>query len=279
MHLPAIDSRRLGIVSNCWQKQLAGGESLGSLASRALDEGFYHVELRQSCLGTCERGEPPIPDRQALAQLQRQSPRVAFGIAVAYGYLGPQASASDLLFTAGLEAALAVAGPSQPQLRLVDLVHALDPSDTDSLREAAERLARLVDETARRGGLLLIENARQSWRGLREVMKQTRALAGDALRLCYDPANLTMAPDRPALDQAVREISLGELGMVHFKQVHADRLLPALAPGDVDWRDQIAALSDLHFSGPALFEIPASDDIWRQLRHSRDYLSTLEPHG
>ena len=62
--------------------------------------------------------------------------------------------------------------------------------------------------------------------------------------------------------------------MVHFKQRLQGRFLDSVCDGDIDWSEQLGALAQIGFCGPALFEIESSSNVWQRLEASRRYLQT-----
>jgi sugar phosphate isomerase/epimerase len=266
--------RDLGLVSNCWRMQLEEGASLDTLLSEADARGFRHVELRQGCLGAYEsmRDEEAWPDGNRLRALPDRFPRLAFNVALALPYLGAGIRPDTPLFEAGLVAALAVAGAGVAHLRLVDAktpAEAVTPSREAAL---AAGLAALAMACADRGAILSVENARQPWEALRRILTRARGELGDragALGLCYDPCNLLSAADRPDPATETPRLSAAEIALFHLKQTRSGTPLPDLATGDIDWPRQLAALEQIGYTGPRLFEIPPGPEIWDALERSR----------
>jgi sugar phosphate isomerase/epimerase len=280
----------LGIVSNCWRVQLDEHESIDRLIAEALRRRYHSIELRQGCLGRYERGADRMPDADALAELPRRFPEATLNIAIAFPF-GSALTTHDeklfhRLFLTGVDAAVAVAGPGKAYLRLVDVTTTAEQAvpntalDTAALDTAANvtaaRLASLADSLVRRGGLLAIENARQPWQWTLDVLRGAKRKLGDdsrCLRLCYDPCNLLMAPDVTNCGDATRSLAADDLAAVHAKQQHAGRILPTVADGDVDWAEQVTALTTMDYQGPILFEVAPEKAIWENLEASRLYLA------
>lgn len=277
MRLLAIHSdMRIGIVSNCWQRQLAQGEALEALIEQAARLGYALVELRQTCLGRFETAAEHRPQAGALAELPQRFPEMEFNLALAFPFFHPSTSPDAPLFQAGIEAAEALAGKFTCHLRLVDLATAIEDPSPAMIEDSARNLVELARRLARRQGRLSLENARQPWSVSKAVFARARELLGtDAacLRLCYDAVNLLDAADRPDPAKAVRSLHAAEISMVHFKQRRNGAALPALGEGDIAWQDQLDALSNMEYQGPGLFELPPHDQFWDHLQQSREYLA------
>ena len=265
----------LGIVSNCWRTQLEAGVSLAELIAEAVRRGYRAVELRQTCLGDCETGDDHLPLAEALSELPDMYPGIRFNLAINVPCLQPGFSADDRVFTAGKWAAQAVAGDCPPHLRLVDLqttaaqLSAAGPVDTG---RAIAKLARVVVEL---DGVLSLEHARQPWHGFRAAFDAARddlARDADRLRLCYDPCNLLLGGDGVDPAGVTASLCADELSMVHGKQRRGDRGLAVVTDGDIDWAAQAAALTNIGYRGPILFEVEPHEDIWQNLDVSCRYL-------
>jgi sugar phosphate isomerase/epimerase len=267
----------LGIVSNCWRKQLEAGVDLAELVHAAWSTGYCFIELRQGCLGTYEQGPDRLPDAAGLAELSRRFPEVRFNLALAVPYFDRRTRPDDPLLLAGIAGARALAGDRRrPHLRLVDVATA--DAVIDEVEALGERWAALTRTVASIGGFLSLENGRQSWGMLFAAWKAARrnlGSAADGLRLCYDAVNLLSAADRPDPRQVVRSLTKGDLAMVHLKQAQRGRPMPAVCPGDIDWPDHLAALHEMGYRGPFLFEIPPDDQIDDRLAESREYVESL----
>ncbi|MEO2032873.1 MAG: sugar phosphate isomerase/epimerase [Planctomycetaceae bacterium] len=266
----------LGLVSNCWRQQLKSGTSLESLIDEAAQRGFGAIELRQACVGEFETGSDCIPDAEALPRLPARFGDMQFNVAMALPYLSPTTGPDSTMFQAGLRAAVAVSGQFTPQLRLVDLTTKIENVGPAEIDAAVTALASLVDSAADAGVLLSVENSIQPWSQFREILGRVSTERADehAIRLCYDAANLYLQADRVNPAEVTRSLRADDLSMVHFKQRAHGRFLDAVCDGDIHWRAQFDALAELGFSGPALFEIESSADIWQSIDHSRQYLET-----
>jgi len=74
--------------------------------------------------------------------------------------------------------------------------------------------------------------------------------------------------------KVTRTLRAADLSMVHFKQRASGKFLNSVCDGDIGWRAQLEALAEIGFSGPALFEIESTADIWHCLDTSRQYLES-----
>ncbi len=267
----------LGVVSNCWQCQLGEGIPLEKLVAKALERNFRAIELRQSYLGRFEDRRGHFPRVEALATLPLEFPEIRFNLALAFPFLNPkQHDPTDPLFVTGVEAAEALSGQFFPHLRLVDLA-----TTAEILRggkqEAVIKMANLARSLGRIHGVLSLENSRQPWNLFSVLVTQVRCLLWEEqeLGVCYDPANLLLAPDRPNPNQVVRNMEFDALAMVHIKQFRGAEFQVKMGPGEIDWQTQITVLKSANFEGPALFEIRPDQAIWEHLDQSRSYVERL----
>ena len=269
----------LGLVSNCWRQQLDECVSLEKLISRAAEGGYRAIELRQTCLGRFEDPQTFLPRSEALLHLPQAFPELHFDLALAFPFLDPvNEGALDPLFEAGVEAAEALSGCFHPHLRLVDLDTTDEQLAAVALPDLAAKLATLARILIQVGGLLSLEHARQPWELFQTLVLEARQLLGrDAtgLRICYDPANLLAASDKPEPTRVVQGLAPETLSMLHLKQFRGDEFQQQVGPGEIDWRSQISVLKSKGYSGPAMFEIDAHTQIWEHLDQSRTYLEGL----
>lgn len=266
----------LGLVSNCWQSQLGAGVDLIDCIADAHARGYRWIELRQTCLGRFEEGDPPRPDAGALAELPRQFPGTGFNIAIDVTFLQAGGLNDNAVIQAGTSAAQAAAGEHRPHLRLVDL--ATREPDRRQTEAIAHSLVMLAESMRERGGLLSVEQSIQSWGSFREVFDAARQRLGgngDCLRLCYDPVNLLNGDGAVDPVAVTRSLSAAEMSMVHIKQRRDGAILPCIADGDVDWRDLLSALKSLCYDGPFLYEVAPSPGIWEELEVSTARLNAL----
>ena len=266
---------QLGLVSNCFLRQLATGESLGDLIEKANEFGMRHFELRQTALGEYENDSLlPIPDR--LQDLANRNTSSSFNLAIAFPFWDVRRSAADPLFARAREAAQALS-PSQPHLRLVDLDSHFQTIDDLNVR--VEHVCSLAESMAAIGGFLSIENSPyQGWPTLLSLLQGCRQELGNhrqALRLCFDPCNLFPAEADLAND-AIRALAGSDMSMLHFKQRNGDSVDVTLCDGEVDWQDQLGGVAEIGYEGLGLFEITPSDDFWSNLKTSVEYLRQIQ---
>mgnify|MGYP002849894443 CR=1 FL=1 len=269
----------LGIVSNCFKCQLDEGESLAGLVMESTRRGYSVIELRQGCLGDGESPGTLVPRPDALANLTADCPGVTWDLALGYPCMDPKTDGADEIFAAGCESISRLAGEGMAHLRLVDLStdHAgVNPAD------AAASIGRLFRRVREVGGQLSIEHARESWAWFIEVFSRAHDDAGvdrDRLKICFDPCNLLVAPDRPDPAEVTAGLDPELVSMIHIKQRRDGQPWPAVAEGEVDWESVIPAINAMHagrgFDGPLLFEVAPSRDVWDFLSGSRVYLQRL----
>ena len=269
-----------GIVSNCWKTQLDAGLPLDDLLAEASRRGYRAVELRQTCLGEYETHGDHLPIAERLQNIPSRFPQIRFNVAIDVPFLTVPFDQSDPLFVAGCRAADALAGESFPHLRLVDLSTSGEQLDRSDIGRIAASVVKLVEAVTELGGVLSIEQSRQSWRSFHSVWDTARGLSGanaDRLRLCYDPCNLLIA-DRttPEIDidpdQVTASLTAECVSMLHLKQRRAGDICPDIRDGAIDWREQAAILRRIGFDGPALFEVAPHGRVWKLLDDSINYL-------
>ena len=262
---------KFGLVSNCWQHQLESGADLLDLVVNAPTHGFRCVELRQTCLGRFESGDECIPDVAALQELPAAAPQVEFNIAINVPFLLPGAAEQSDVFAAAVDATVSVYGDNRPHLRLVDLTTTSDQLAGIEISDVARSIERLVRRMSDVDGQLSVEHSLQSWSRFLDVFRTTREFLddqNDRLRLCYDPVNLFFSDVGPDPGSVTRSLRAEEISMVHFKQRRENTILTRVADGDVDWRDQAAALAEIEYRGPCLFEIRSSDKLGEEMKAS-----------
>ena len=260
-----------GIVSNCFRTQLTSGVSLTDLIAEAVAKGYRVIELRQTCLGEFETGDELLPLPESMTVLSESFPGVRFDVAIAVPFLQDGFSINDEVFNAGKWAAHAVAGEYAPHLRLVDLS---TNSIADSPQTVGCQIAQLTRAMIELDGILSVEHSLQPWTEFRAAFDAARGELGpddDRLRLCYDPCNLLFPGDGVDPAEITASLKPAELSMVHAKQ-RSGGPLTTVADGDIDWKAQAAALKQIGYGGPILFEIEPHADIWSHLELSRRYL-------
>ena len=265
-----IDRSRLGVVSNCWQTQLADGHPLEDLIDRAVEElGFRHVELRQGSLGTFEDSNR-LPDANALAGLAAKFPQVSFDLAVELPLFAKPVRRDDERRQQYLEAAQALSG----HLRIVDLTpYPASEATDESLAITTANLSSLASDLS--DGLVSVEHAVQPWSQFWPAFESARAKHEATLKLCYDPANLWLTGDGEQAGAITRSIPVESLSMVHLKQRRGNSTLPSFVDGDVDWPPLLRVFVDSNYSGPFLFEIAPSGSVWEELDAGLQILDTL----
>lgn len=280
---------RLGLVSNCWKKQLEAGESLWDLIDRATVSGFSFVELRQGCLGEFEEKGSRLPRGELLEGLAREFPHVTFDLAVELPLFSEEIDPASCEIRVLLEAARALGDEPRPaHLRIVDLVSRCVPSSSleDSQtsvdftqQQVMESLLGLQDELP--SGVLSLEHSFQPWIGFRHLFSSARSTADSggsktpSLKLCYDPCNLWLSGDDDLLKEPGSLLNVDWLSMVHLKQRVDGNVSTRLEPGHVDWIQQLMVLDEAGYAGPLLFETAPSADVWECLTDSCKYLGEL----
>ena len=267
----------LGIVSNCWRKQLEDGEELETLIAEAQRRGFGAIELRQTCLGRHETSEH-LPRPETLAELPHQFPDVRFNIAICAAFMDPALTPDDPVFSAAKLAARAVAGGALPHLRLVDLVTQGERLHQATASSAAQTIGRLAQAMFEIDGVLDVENSKQPWTLFYEAFASARRNLGSQaarLRICFDPCNLLVPDDGSDPYQVTASLSPDEVSLIHFKQRRDGHIFPAVADGDVDWPALVPLINEKNFTCPGLLEIDPHKRVWGYLAGSRKYLQRL----
>jgi len=269
----------VGVVSNCFKSQLDAGEPLAGLIDQATVRGYSVIELRQGCLGDCESRDNLVPDPDRLQALAMACPGVKWDLALGYPCFDPSTDGDDEVFLSGCKSIVRLGSDDTPHLRLVDLTTdhtAVAPA------EAAVTVVRLLERVRGVGGMLSIEHARESWDWFSDVFTRAREAAGADgrwLKICFDPCNLLMAPERPDPAVVTAGLDSDAVSMVHIKQRRDGQPWPAVAEGEVDWAGVTAAMGRMGrgagFAGPLLFEVAPSRDLWEFLEGSRVYLGRL----
>jgi len=271
---------KFGAITNSWRLQLAE-QDLISLVEQAQSLESRHVELRQTCLGTCETGEdqdwrPVLPRLQALVDA---FPEMDFDLAMALPCLTQRVDPMGEQFQAALKAAKLV-GRSQPHLRLVD------PARPDDVWEApgdipqeALGMADLAREGARQGVVISIENSGQPIRSMALLVRQVRSSLSEQesafFGLCPDPTNqLGRFPDSDPLAE-LDDLPVEMIKIVHFKQARDGSPHPSVDTGDLDFEKMMRVLERKGYQGAAIMEIPPHQQVFENLSASYEYLGGL----
>ena len=271
---------KFGAITNSWRLQLAD-QDLISLVEQAQSLKSRHVELRQTCLGTCETGEdldwrPVLPGLQRLVDA---FPDLDFDLAMALPCLTQRVDPKGEQFQAALEAAKLV-GRSQPHLRLVDpaRIEGVWESPEDIPKEALG-MADLVREGARQGVVISIENSGQPIRGMALLVRQVSTALSEQesafFGLCPDPTNqLGRFPGSDPLAE-LDDLPVDMIKIIHFKQARGGSPHPSVDTGDLDCEQMIRLLERKGYQGAAIMEIPPHQQVFENLSASFDYLGAL----
>lgn len=267
---------QLGLVSNCWKKQLDSGVHLDELIGEAAERRLSVIELRQTCLGLYETQDDFVPQAGLLSKLAVSFPQLQFNIAINVPFLSAGFTVNEPLFQAAVQSAFAVSGENTPHLRLVDLSTTNEQLGPNDVPFAAKTIAQLAEPLAQLDGVLSIEQSRQSWPRFYDVFRTARQNLGaeaNRLKLCYDPCNLLTPNDGTDPDAVTTALESNEISLLHFKQRHDGAVLDVVANGDVNWQNQLLAVRNINYAGPALFEIASTELIWQRIHESIDYLA------
>ncbi len=266
-----------GAITNSWRIQLENSE-LAGLIAQAESIGARHIELRQTCLGSCESGEGEDwrPSLERLEEVVKAHPGLTYDLAMAWPCLTRKTDPDGDAWQAALAGAKLVGG-GFPQLRIVD------PSPFDAAWEspadfpdAAWGLAGLAGEAARQGVILSVENSSQPIGSMAMLSAAIRELMPAEYRsflgLCPDPANqLRRFPDSEPLHD-LESLPLDMLKIVHFKQMKDGVAWPSVDDGDLDCRRMRDILTAKGYNGPAIMEIPPHPEVFSNLEASFAYL-------
>ncbi len=269
-----------GAITNSWKLQL-DGQDLAELVKEAQARGARHIELRQTCLGTCESGEGEDwrPVLSQLATLVQSFPDLAFDLAMSWPCLTQPRDPAGEPFQAALQGAKLVGGAT-PHLRLVDpapFEHAWEqPADIPA---EALHVADLAREAARQGVILSMENSGLPIRSMALLVQEARArltpAEGQYLGLCPDPTNqLRRYPDSDPLAE-LDAVPTDMLKIVHFKQARSGRAHPSVDTGDMDCARMMHILQHKGFAGPAVMEIPPDAQVFDHLSASFAFLESV----
>ena len=266
-----------GAITNSWRLHLES-QALIDLVGQAEAMGARHIELRQTCLGSCESGagDDWRPSLSGLEEVIRAWPDLTYDLAMAWPCLTRQTDPQGEAWQAALAGAKLVGGDS-PQLRIVD------PSPFDAawraksdIPDAAWGLAGLATEAGRQGVILSMENSGQPIGSMAMLVEAIREKMPAEFRhylgLCPDPTNqLRLFPDSEPLKD-LDALPLDMLKIVHFKQMRHGEAWPTVDDGDLDCRKMLGILAAKGYSGPAIMEIPPHSDVFSNLENSFAYL-------
>lgn len=258
----------LGLVSNCWKTQLDAGAELDSLIAEAEQRGLSVIELRQTCVGIYEDEPTFIPNAARLSELSNRFPGVQFNIALSLPCLSGGLSSDDPMFVAGRNAAVALAGPHEPHLRLVDLQTRSDQCTAESVDRSASCLVEQTHSLREIGGILSVEHAHQPWSWFCSVISAARQRLGkesSRLQICFDPCNLLLTESTDDVERIVETVEPQEISMIHLKQRRDGQIQPDVADGDLDWVSLMNVISQREYTGPILFEVAPHADVWSNL--------------
>jgi len=269
-----------GAITNSWGRQLAN-QDLAVLVQEAQARGARHIELRQTCLGTCESGagEHWRPVLSRLEALVQAFPGLSFDLAMAWPCLTRTTDPSGEQFQAALLGAKLVGGPT-PHLRVVDPAAFDRPWERpDDIPEEALGVADLAREAARQGVILSLENSGQPIRSMALLVRQARARltpeAGSYLGLCPDPTNqLRRYPDSDPLAE-LEALPEDMIKIIHFKQARGGRAHPTVDTGDLDCARMVRILEAKGFQGAAIMEIPPDERVFEHLSSSFAFLEAV----
>ncbi len=266
-----------GAITNSWRIQLES-EELVELVGRAAASGAMHIELRQTCLGSCESGEGDgwRPSLDGLEAVLKAHPKLTYDLAMAWPCLSREADPQGDAWQAALAGAKLVGGDS-PQLRIVDPSATGDAWESpEDIPEAAWGLAGLASEAARQGVILSMENSGQPIGSMAMLVEAVRERMPEEYRsylgLCPDPTNqLRRFPDSEPLKD-LQALPLDMLKIVHFKQMRSGEAWPSVDDGDLDCREMRDILAAKGYDGPAIMEIPPHPEVFPNLETSFAYL-------
>ncbi len=267
-----------GAITNSWRMQLES-QSLIELVGQAEARGARHIELRQTCLGSCETGEGDAwrPSLEGLRQAVEAWPDLTYDLAMAWPCLTQRRDPKGEAWQAALAGAKLVGG-SSPHLRIVD------PSGFDHVWTSPEDipveawgLAELATESARQGVVLSMENSGQPICSMAMLVEAVRermpAEYREFLGLCPDPTNqLRRFPESEPLAD-LKALRPDMLKIVHFKQIRSGMACPSVEDGDLDCRQMRDILLAKGYEGAAIMEIPPHPDVFSNLEASFAYLS------
>jgi sugar phosphate isomerase/epimerase len=271
---------QFGAITNSW-RQLLSDRDLLDLVGEAEARGAKHVELRQTCLGSCETGEgedwrPVTSNLQALVE---KYPGLSFNLAMALPCFSQELDPKEERFQAALSAAKLV-NPDNPHLRVVDGDRSSPAWESaGDVAVASARVANLALEAARQGVVFSMENSGQTIKSMALLISEARALLtaseGANLGLCPDPTNqLRGYPDSDPVGE-LDALPDDMIKIVHFKQARKGEAIPTVDDGDIDCVRMMKVLLAKGYDGAAIMEIPPHENVFDNLSSSFDYLNAL----
>ena len=267
-----------GAITNSWRNHLMEQE-LQDLIAEAQARGSRHIELRQTCLGSCESGQGDEwrPNLEGLQAIADRFTELQFDLAMALPCLTQDVDPAGEQFQLALQGAKIV-GRNTPHLRLVDPSPSEGTWDSAAaIPEQALNLAELAKEAARQGVIVSVENSGQTVGSMmllvEECRKRMSEEEGGYLGLCPDPANqLRRFPESDPLGD-LNALPLDMLKIVHFKQARNGDPHPSVDTGDLDCAEMLRLLEAKDYQGPAIMEIPPHPDVFENLSASYDFLN------
>ena len=269
-----------GAITNSWRLQLEQDDLL-PLIQEAQSRDSKHVELRQTCLGSCETGKdqdwrPVLPNLKSLVE---NFPDLSFDLAMALPCLSQRVDPLGEQFQAALEGAKIV-GRDLPHLRLVDPAPAESVWESvGKIPEEAMGLVELAREAARQGVIISVENSGQPIRSMALLVNRARAEMSESegafLGLCPDPTNqLRRFPGSDPLAE-LEALPVDMIKIIHFKQAGGGNPHLAVDDGDLDCGRMMRLLETKGYEGASFMEIPPHQDVFDNLSDSFSYLGGL----
>lgn len=266
-----------GAITNSWRNHLEE-QDLEDLIAEAESRGSRHIELRQTCLGSCESGQGDEwrPNLDGLQAIVDRFAKLQFDLAMALPCLTQDVDPAGEQFQMALAGAKIV-GRETPHLRLVDPNPMEGTWDSaGDIPQQSLKLADLAREAARQGVILSLENSGQTIAGMgllvEECRKSLSEEEGAYLGLCPDPTNqLRRFPDSDPLGD-LNALPLDMLKIVHFKQSRNGDPHVSVDTGDLDCGEMLRLLESKDYQGPAIMEIPPHPEVFENLSASYDFL-------
>jgi sugar phosphate isomerase/epimerase len=262
------------------------GSTFGYLHHRSLSEalddlaahGFTDVELTPSP----PHLHPPALgayDRRALARRLARSGLRCLSVNPSFGDLNLISTNPEFreLSLRQIEAGIELAAELEARFHVVvpGRRHALAPAPAADARAVLlDGLARLLRAAEHAGVVLALENSPYGFLGSsNDLVGISNEVDDPGLRLCYDVAN-ALAQEEPA--EGVRRIG-PRLGLAHVSDTpHAPWRHTSPGRGEVDFAAFAAALEDVGYAEPTVYELVDEEDPGPRLA---DDLVALRAHG